>query len=348
MSRDRIKPRWRRWALAVIIVGLAAAALWKYVSFLEAPVPIDQPRVVDVPEGASADEVIQLLTDDGLLATPVLARIYVRLVKIDSEFKAGHFEIQPGTSVADMLTAFTVPPEARSQSVTFPEGWRLDQMAARLADRALVEPERFFQALGELGPGPDDTTTGWEGFLFPDTYRVTPSDPPLALIRRMVERREQVWADLWSQHRSDIQPLADRLSLGRTDFVIIASIVEAEGTVPAEYPTIARVIYNRLERGMRLQMDPTCAYPPEYREIPLHRACHDTANPFSTYVIDGLPPTPIGNPGRAALEAALSPDAGEDAAEYLFFVARQDGSGRHAFARTLREHSRNVDRYLRD
>ena len=316
-----------------------------YRRYLESEIPSTDLLQLEIEPGTSADGVLELLVSEGLVERPIYAELFLRLNGLDEELRAGTFQLVPGMPVRSLLEALTIAPEDRQLRLTFPEGWRLDQMAQRVEVLGLATAVEFEDALATRvdAAHPD----GWEGFLFPDTYFVTRSVPVAGLQNRMIARHAEVMTSLAEDHRESVEGLREQLDLELIDFVIVASIVEAEGTVPDEYGTIARVIYNRLARGMRLQMDPTCAYLPDYREMRLHQACHDSSNPYSTYEIDGLPPTPICNPGRAALEAALRPDARSESAELLYFVARQDGSGRHVFAETYEEHRANVTRYLR-
>jgi UPF0755 protein len=181
---------------------------------------------------------------------------------------------------------------------------------------------------GELPPPPP------EGSLLPETYFYAFGDPRAELVRRMQRAMDDVLAELWPRRAEDL-PLD-----GRAEALTLASIVDKETASAAERAKVAAVFVNRLRRGMRLQADPTVIYGLTAGEGPLGRSLtrRDWADDsdYNTYRIDGLPPGPIANPGRAAIEAVLNPAA----VDYLYFVA--DGSGGHAFARTLDEHNRNV------
>ncbi|MGH6919137.1 MAG: endolytic transglycosylase MltG, partial [Geminicoccaceae bacterium] len=196
--------------------------------------------------------------------------------------------------------------------------------------RLLAETEGLSGELPEPPP---------EGSLLPETYFYALGDERAALVRRMQRGMRQLLDELWPA-RVDALPLADR-----EQALILASIVDKETGVAEERGAVAAVFYNRLRRGMRLQSDPTVIYGltegngPLDRELTRADWLHDS--PYNTYLIDGLPPGPIGNPGRAALEAVLNPDD----VDYLYFVA--DGSGGHAFGRTLEEHNRNVAKWRR-
>jgi UPF0755 protein len=204
--------------------------------------------------------------------------------------------------------------------LTLPEGVMSAEAAALIA---AAEP-----LVGEIGTIPP------EGSLLPETYHFSRGDTRSDLIARMQAAQDEVLAELWPT-RSDDLPFDTR-----REAVILASIVEKETGVAEERPLVASVFINRLRKEMRLQSDPTVVYGLTDGEGPLGRALTradlEIATPYNTYLIDGLPPGPIANPGRASLAAVLSPAE----SEYLYFVA--DGSGGHAFAKTLTQHNRNV------
>jgi UPF0755 protein len=220
--------------------------------------------------------------------------------------------------------------------ITFPEGFTVAQMA-ELLERAGLGPRSVFsltaqdaKLLDELGLPPD----GPEGYLFPDTYAFTAGMKPEAMLRMMVARfREQT---LQLDERRVGAGLSER------EMVIIASIVEKETGQATERPLIAAVFRNRLRLGMPLQSDPTVIYGIANFDGNLTRAhLEDDSSPYNTYRRRGLPPGPICNPGRASLEAAVSPAE----SKALYFVARNDGS--HQFSNTLDEHNRAVASYQR-
>jgi UPF0755 protein len=210
---------------------------------------------------------------------------------------------------------------------TLPEGWTTAQALLQLQGAEGLE--------GPVTLRPD------EGALLPETYNYSWGDSRDALIRRMTRGMDEALADAWSKRPTD-SPMASA-----REALILASIVERETGIAEERGVVASVMVNRLKRGMRLQSDPTVAYgvavaagsPGHLLARPLTRDDLQRPTPYNTYVIDGLPPAPIANPGRAALRAAIDPPR----TEFLYFVA--DGSGGHAFARSLDEHNRNVVRW---
>lgn len=283
---------------------------------------------VVVPEGAGVQTVAQRLRDRGVIQHPKLFAAYVALRGAEGRLKAGRYRLRARASwpeIADALergTVTTVP-------VTIPEGFNLRQIAARLATITRV-PADSLVALGRdsalveaLGvPGPT-----LEGYLFPDTYRFAEGIAPRTALRALVDRYRAFWGE-------DERARADSLGLSEREVVTLASIVEEEARVDRERPIIAAVYLNRLDRGMRLEADPTVQYAlDEPRERLLYRHIRQVADdPYNTYTQPGLPPGPIASPGAASLRAVLRPAD----VPYLFFVARPDGS--HVFSRTLEEH----------
>ena len=225
-----------------------------------------------------------------------------------------------------------------TEAVTIPEGFRLTQIAERIAPITGLPPDSVLTRLRAPGvdslvgvPGP-----GLEGYLFPDTYRFAPGVGVGTVVRTMVARYHAFWTP---ERRARL----DSLGMSEQQVVTLASIVQAEAQVVDEMPRIAAVYRNRLRRGMLLQADPTVLYAlGGPRERLLYAAIDSVADdPYNTYRRRGLPPGPIGSPGEAALDAALHPSD----EPYLYFVARLDGT--HVFSRTLAEHNRNVAEYHR-
>jgi UPF0755 protein len=183
----------------------------------------------------------------------------------------------------------------------------------------------------------DAGETPVEGSLLPETYHYVRGDLRTELVRRMQRSLDETIDELWPRRAEDL-PLADK-----REAIILASIVEKETGIPEERPRVASVFVNRLRAGMRLQSDPTVAYGISGGSGPLGRALTrqdlQTPSPYNTYLNDGLPPGPISNPGRAAIEAVLNPAD----TKFLYFVA--SGNGGHAFAKTLEEHNRNVEQW---
>jgi UPF0755 protein len=268
-----------------------------------------------IERGSSVAAIAAALDAAGAIEHPLPFRAAVRALRAESDLKAGEYAIPSGASLSDII-ALLREGDVILHPVTIPEGLTTAQILRRIEAEPALE-----------GPMPE--TPPAEGVLLPDTYMVERGETREQLIQRMIRARETTLAELWAARQPGL-PLETP-----EEAVILASIVEKETGLPEERPAVAAVFVNRLRRGMRLESDPTIIYGLTGGE-PLGRGLYRSEllreNPYSTYQIAGLPPTPICNPGRASLEAVLDPPS----SEYLFFVA--DGSGGHAFSRTYAEH----------
>ena len=316
--------------LALIVAGIAIDRGQRDYA---APGPLSEPVIVRVERGDTMSDAAEALgragalperTVFGLLPGASLFRVGARYQGAGADLKAGEYEIPAQASMPEILELLT---SGRSIQfpITIPEG---------LTSWAVVERLRGEDVLtGEIGEIPP------EGSLAPETYNVDRGTERAVLIRRMQARQKRLLAEAWEARAPDLPITSPEEAL------ILASIIEKETPLGSERPKVASVFVNRLRRGMRLQTDPTVVYgaiegngrldrPPTGPEL-------RTATPYNTYIIEGLPPTPIANPGRAAIEAALNPAD----TPYYYFVA--DGTGGHAFADTLAEHNANVRRWRR-
>ncbi len=316
----------RRRLVGVLLALLAAAAagfaLRGWQDF-NAPGPLKEQRRLVVPKGTGLAPLAELLAERGVLRHAFAFRVFVTVDGTQNRLKAGEYDFPAGVSAAtvrDLLVAGRTV----VRRLTVPEG---------LTAAGVLELVR--NAEGLVGEPPDSA----EGRLLPETYHYSYGDSRADLVARMRRAMDKALARLF-RNRSADSPLESEEEL-----LTLASIVEKETGISGERAEVAGVFVNRLRRGMRLQTDPTVIYAltDGQRDMgrPLTRADLRVDHPYNTYRIAGLPPGPIANPGLAALEAAARP-AETDA---LYFVA--DGAGGHLFARTLREHNRNVARYRR-
>jgi UPF0755 protein len=224
-----------------------------------------------------------------------------------------------------------------------PEGWRVREIADRLESTRVVSGADFITAASVAPPAAFKAPAGHdlEGYLFPDSYEISVDTTPRELVRRMVQQFERVFDD-------GLRAKAAERGLSVHEAVTLASIIEREAAIPSERPVISAVYHNRLQLRMILQADPTVQYAVAnanlaaapsvgYWKRDLTRADLELDSPYNTYLVKGLPPGPICNPGLASLRAAVEPAA----VDYVFFVARGDGS--HVFARTEPEHQLNVE-----
>jgi len=290
------------------------------------PGPLVADTSVVIPRGASGQAIGAALVDAGVAADTRLFAIAVRFLAPDRPLRAGEYAFSAEVSLRDVVAKLQAG-ETVVRRVTIAEGLTTREILTVIAATD-----------GLAGPVPEPSDLG-EGALLPETYHFSLGDTRVELIGRMSAAREAALARLWATRKDDL-PLATP-----AEALILASIVERETAVPTERARVAGVFINRLIRGMRLQSDPTVAYGLETDggplDRPLRRADLGVDHPYNTYVHRGLPPGPIANPGLASIAAVLNPDETDD----LYFVA--DGTGGHAFARTLAEHNRNVARWRR-
>lgn len=313
----------------VFILGLVAAGIfaWGWAQYT-APGPLQAETNVVIPRDSTVAQIAALLNNTGVIDDPMIfeyADKFERLIAgPDSpvNMRAGEFAIPAGSSAQEARQLLIDGPFVQRR-LTVPEGLTTEQALRLVGDAEGL--------IGEV-----DVAVA-EGDLLPETYFYSYGDSRTSLIDRMTNDMDAVLADAWEQ-RADNLPLESA-----QDALILASIVQEEAGNLQEMPRVAAVFINRINLGMRLQADATVEYGITLGAGPLGRGLLrselETLTPYNTYMIDGLPPTPICNPGREAIEAVLRPAQTDE----LYFVA--DGTGGHAFARTLEEHERNVQRW---
>ncbi|RMD78890.1 MAG: endolytic transglycosylase MltG, partial [Gammaproteobacteria bacterium] len=316
---------------AAVVLGLAAADLWRQV---HRPLALGaRPVVVELPRGSSLQDLAGRLQALGVLERPRALVWWGRWRGLAGRLQAGEYLLRPGTSAAAFLEQVAAG-RVRLHRLTLVEGWTFAQaLAAVEAHPALrhtlrgLPPEAVMARLGHPGQHP-------EGRFLPDTYRFPKGTTDLAFLERAYRAMERFLARAWAERAPGLPYRSPYEAL------ILASIVEKETALPAERPLVAGVLVRRLQRGMRLQADPTVIYGLGARfDGDLRRRDLLRDGPYNTYRRKGLPPTPIALPGRAAILAALHPAPGEA----LYYVARGDGS--HVFSATLAEHRAAVRRY---
>lgn len=281
-------------------------------------------ETVMIPPNTSVREIAEILERRGLISDARIFRLGLRVHGADGRLKAGEYEVKAGASMREIMELLESG-KSVLYSLTIPEGLTVAQAFERIAAAAELS--------GEL---PEELPP--EGSLAADTLRFTRGLSRKEVVDRLTAQQEELVKEIW-ERRAEGLPLADI-----NEFVTLASIVEKETGRADERSRVAAVFINRLKRGMRLQSDPTVIYglfggagkPPDR---PIYRSDLEKMTPYNTYHINGLPPTPIANPGRAALEAVANPSRTDE----YYFVA--DGTGGHVFATTLEEHNRNVARW---
>ncbi|HET57678.1 MAG TPA: endolytic transglycosylase MltG [Deltaproteobacteria bacterium] len=320
--------------LAVILfIGIAFAS-FGFHRYANSPLnPAAGTTVINIPRGASFVDIAELLEREGILHHRRVFSLIARILEFHRDLKAGEYEISGSATPLEMLEQLKKG-VVKGYLVTVPEGFSIEQAAdcfaaQGLADReifiSLVEDRDFLSSLGIEAKSA-------EGYLFPDTYRVTRSNDEAAIIRLMVQRFRQALP-------TDLKVKTERLEYSLHEIITIASLIEKEATMDEEKPLISAVFHNRLKRGMRLQSDPTVVYQAEDFSGRIRKKDLLRKTPYNTYLISGLPPGPICNPGAASIKAALNPAS----VDYLYFVAKNDGT--HHFSSNLFDHNKAVIKY---
>jgi UPF0755 protein len=307
---------------ALVAAGLAGAGIVMVSSQSKAPGPLANDRVLIVPKDSGLTEIADLLQREGLIEHPWAFRVSALLTGNWTKLKAGEYLFKARISQQEILDIMAEG-KAVEHAITVPEGLTSEQIVARLRENDLLT--------GDVNQVPR------EGTILPDTYKFQRGSTRQAIIDRMTRDQRRILNEIWTRRPADL-PIKTPQEL-----VILASIVEKETGRADERPRVAGVFINRLNRKMKLQSDPTIVYGLVGGKGTLGRAIQrneiNQATPYNTYVIDGLPPGPIANPGRAAMEAVVNHSRTKE----LYFVA--DGSGGHAFGETLDQHNRNVGRW---
>jgi UPF0755 protein len=355
LETDDVKPEFRQFAeplrLAVFVL-VAVSLLFGLIGmwYLHEVNPSGGSGIeatFTVNEGDSVSSISGRLRDEGFISNASVFRWYVSR-KGGIELVPGYYQITPQSHMGDIMARLKVPPSATFTKVTFPEGFVITQMAERLADKTKrLSAEQFIASandpsiISQYRPAGVSTL---EGLLFPDTYQVSGDESEAQVVQRMVALLERVARQVGLEDSQKLVGVSPYKAL------IVASMIEREAKVGVDRAKIARVIYNRLEIGMKLQIDATLYY-----NAPIDASFIDLKaldSPYNTYLYKGLPPTPIASPGRAAIDAALhpapNPSSGDAICQgapspcrYLYYVL-SDADGGHAFAATLAQHEANV------
>lgn len=313
--------------LAGLLLGLS---LWQQDAALKQPLNLTQEQLLDVPAGSTPTGVLNRLQTDGVLKDTFWLRLYWRFNLSGQSFHSGEYRMTPGMN-AKALLGMWQRGEVVQYSLTLVEGWNFRQVRAALAKQVKLDQTLAKLSDTELMAKLGHADVFPEGRFFPDTYRYVRGMSDVDLLKQAYNRLDEVLAEEWTKRAADVPYTEPYQAL------IMASLVEKETGVPQERAQIAGVFVRRLQIGMLLQTDPTVIYGlGERYNGKLTRAYLKEPTPYNTYVISGLPPTPISSVGREAIHAALNPVSGSS----LYFVARGDGS--HVFSADLDAHNNAV------
>ncbi|PVX32073.1 UPF0755 protein [Pasteurella langaaensis DSM 22999] len=327
--------------LLFILIALVGVGFWGHQQiqrFIQQPVHTQPDQLLTLERGTTGKKLAVLLEREHLVND---SKWLVWALKLQPEYnnvKAGTYSLTDVKTVADLLTLLNSGKEAQL-AIRFTDGETVKQALKSLQNAPHLTHELTDKTEAEimtlLGL-PENSQGKLEGWIYPDTYNYVPNSTDLALLKRAVEKMQTSLDKAWAE-RDEALPLANQYEM-----LILASIVEKESGVQAERARIASVFINRLKSQMRLQTDPTVIYGMgDSYNGNIRKKDLETPTPYNTYTIDGLPPTPIANPSESALMAVAHPEK----TDFFYFVA--DGSGGHKFTRTLTEHNRAVQEYLR-
>lgn len=292
-------------------------------------------RYIEISSGTHFSQVADILEREGIITGVRRFCLLAKLKGVEKEIKAGDYLFHTAMRPLEVLDKL-VRGEYRTHRVTIPEGFNIFQIADLLEKEGLVEKGTFLKYASDpfFVHSLKINGNSLEGFLFPDTYLLRQGVGEERILRKMVARFDEMFKEQYKKR-------AQELTMSREEVVTLASIVEKETSDPSERHLIAAVFRNRLKRGMLLQSDPTVIYGLKGFDGNLTKEDLKAKTPYNTYLIKGLPPQPIANPGEESIKAVLYPSP----KKYLYFVSKNDGT--HHFSATLKEHNRAVNRYQR-
>jgi UPF0755 protein len=337
--------------MVVATVLLLGAAGWWTIHQLNPSGDPGAPVNFTINDGDTMSSVASRLDADGIIANATLFRWYAS-TKGNITLVPGYYALKPGDNAGNIIEALSTPPAQTFVSVTFPEGMTIAQMGERLSSKLTFMSQADFVAAATDGSIVSDLlpkgVTSLEGLLFPDTYQVSGDGSEARVVSTMAGMMQRV------ARQVDLKSGAKIRGFSQYEILIIASLIEREAKVPEDRAKIAQVIYNRLAEKMKLEIDASVKYglDPTMTWTEMKATDH----PYNTYIYPGLPPTPIANPGRASIQAALAPSgpppktdeacvglpAGEKC-RYLYYVLA-DKTGRHVFATTYEQHLANIEK----
>jgi len=330
-------------SLFVIVVGGTAFYIWNGLR----PTSSGEVKQVELKRGMSPYRFAEVLEKEGIIRDSFLFKYYLTLKKAGPDFQAGVYEMKPGTDKDAIITMLNTGSTLKKETIRFtiPEGFTVEQIADTLDKSGFVLRDEFIK-LADTNrtwndvesvrniPSSDGIRHRLEGYLFPETYEMEVGSSVEQIIERMAKELDRKLATLpenWEEAMTE-------RGINFHQLMTIASLIEREVVVDEERPVVAGVIYNRLAKKMMLQIDATVQYSLEKPKERLMESDLKVKSPYNTYRIQGLPPGPIAAPSVKSIEAALFPEEND----YLYYVTRKDGSNKHLFGRTLKEHNSNI------
>jgi UPF0755 protein len=320
----------------LLIFSFTGGWAWMdYQSAVKIPVVLNKQVYVDIEKGDSLNRITDKLIEQNVAVKPIWFKVFAYTSESAKKIKTGEYELTPGLSIPEILALF-VQGKTKQYAITFPEGWSFKDILQEVQNNPHLEHTLNSADLEALMLKFGADAKHPEGMFFPDTYFFEKHMTDVSLLKRAYDKMQQVLQQEWLNKAENL-PFKNPY-----EALILASIVEKETAVIDERPLIAGVFIRRLEKGMLLQTDPTVIYGmgDHYKGDITYEDLKNTT-PYNTYVVKGLPPTPIAMPGKEAIYASLHPDTGNS----LYFVSRGDGT--HIFSPTLKDHNRAVDVFQR-
>jgi len=321
--------------ILLILLGIPAyfaADMYYYAKQAASPTAPKQ-VVINVLPGQGFQKTVQDLYQNHLIHHPLKFRMMAKWQKLDRKIIAGEYELSTGMTPLTIIEYMTKG-IVRLRKLCIPEGYNLSQIADAIEKSGICSKENFMNAVkdAKLISSMEIPVSGFEGYLFPDTYFFSRGVPPEKIISAMVKQFHKTFQDDWKKR-------ADELGLTPHEIITLASIIEKETGIAEERTIVSSVFHNRLKQNMRLASDPTVIYGIEDFNGDITKADLKRPTPYNTYLIQGLPPGPIANPGAESIKAALYPAT----TDYLYFVAKGDKT--HQFSKSLAEHNQAVRKY---
>jgi UPF0755 protein len=346
----RRKPRVLLWSFLIalgLVLSVAAGELFYLWNGLRPPSASASPVQITISSGMRAKKVAELLEQNGLIRSAFLFSGWLKLQGEGSRFQAGVYELTPGMTRDQIVAKLNKGDIMAAAAIRFtiPEGFTVQQIAARLAETAGVSKAKFLEAAGNPAqwtgsmwtktlPVDNSLRFPLEGYLFPETYEMKRGSTEADIINRMLSELDRKLDQL----PEDWQSTLEKRGLTVHQLLTIASLVEREVVVDDERPIVSSVIQNRLNKKMPLQIDATIQYLLDKQKERLTEVDLKVDSPYNTYLKVGLPPGPIASPSLKSIEAALYPEQ----TDYLYYVTKKDGTNTHLFAVTYKQHQMNI------
>jgi len=336
-----VKKRKKNKAAVIVIFFLCAFlfALYKGRDLIKAPSSLPQKVDITIPAGSSNQQIAGILAKNNVIKNELAFLFFSKYLGYDKCLKAGNYVLDSSWDLPEILEELSKG-QMHFTTFTIPEGYNIEQIAERLAEKGLVNKEKFLVLADDprldfpLLPKASHAGYLLEGYLFPDTYQVTAEMTEVEIIKVMLNRFAEVYD-------KDLQNKVLEMGLTDHEVITIASMIEREAKFDVDRPLIASVIYNRLGIGMPLQIDATIQFALGTPKAKLTTKDLAVDSSYNTYKNTGLPPGPIGAPGKASIQAALNPEK----TDFLYYLAKKDGT--HVFNKTFAEHKAAKQKYLK-